>query len=131
MRTTIYAVVGALALAGSFTFGYQLGQDNIQAKWDKVSQEETRQDHSVLLVGMKDSFDTGVKHEETKETVRYVTDTVIKQIPIYIKDSSVCPRLPHGWGLLHQASTAAANAIVASGELDDEGAAALLGLQPR
>lgn len=126
----IAASASALVLAGAYALGYSSGKANVQAAWDKEVANQVREDHEVLLVGMRDTFELGQQHEEQKEVIRYEVETIIKKIPVYITDTSGCERLPDNWGLLHRASTQAANERLPVGQLDDAGAAAVLGIEP-
>ena len=121
----VYLAISTVVAVVAFVAGYLLGTSHVQARWDAQTLARTQEDHQVLLLGMKDSYEAGVAHEEAREEIRYVVDTIIKQVPVYIKDTSICPVLPDGWGLLHNTAAQAANAVAASGQLDDQSATSL------
>lgn len=121
-----FIVAGAtiLALIGCYGAGYKHGASSVQSRWDQTIQEQTREDHEVLLVGMRDSFELGAAHEQQKEVIRYVTEEIIKEIPVYIRDTSTCPRMPDGFGVLFNRSAQAINDRLAAGQSDGTAGAA-------
>ncbi len=121
----LWAGAVVVTLGATYVAGYYQGGKAVQAKWDAAVAEDTKQDHAVLLVGMKDSFDTGLQHEQAREEIRYVTERIVEKIPVYIKaDDPVCPVLPSGFGSLHRESAKAVNDALALRKSDGAGAAA-------
>lgn len=97
-------VVPALALVFliiSYRLGYLSGKETVQAEWDKVKFEMLQEQHSDLSLGLKQSYQLGLKYEEKEHEIIFNTDTIVKEIPVYIKDTTSCPKLPDGWRLLH------------------------------
>lgn len=114
-------LTGTLAFTLGLLLGFNRGGAYVQQKWDKHTAKVLAEDHRILLLGMKDSYDKGVEHEEQKQQIRYITQTVIKEIPVLMPDSSTCPVLPDGFGRLHRASAEAVNDAVASSKSDGKG----------
>lgn len=117
----IKLAIALTTIVATFGTGYFTGAKSVQAKWDRQVTKDIAADHAVLLLGMKDSYDTGVEYEEQKQEIRYITQTVIEKIPVLIPDSSVCPVLPRGFGRLHRSSAEAINDAIASGKSDGKG----------
>lgn len=113
-----------VTLGAFFGLGYYQGGKAVQSRWDAAVAEDVRRDHEVLLVGMKDSYETGLQHEQVREEVRYVTERIVEKIPVYIKaDDPACPVLPTGFGSLHRESAKAVNDALALGKSHGSGAA--------
>ena len=122
MNVKVKALIAVILAAGIFGAGYLTGSRSVQSDWDKATLAQTLEDHQVLLVGMKDSFELGTQHEEQKQEIAYVTEEIIKKIPVYIKDTSTCPVLPDNYSVLYNAAAQAVNAGISSGQPNDGGA---------
>lgn len=117
-------LAGAAAVVVVFIAGYYQGGKAVQAKWDAAVAVEVKEDRDVLLIGMKDSFEVGLQHEQVREEIKYVTQTIVERIPVYINDTKSCPVLPAGFGRLHRESAQAINDTFALGKSHGAGAAA-------
>lgn len=103
-----YPVLGLVFVASIATanaIGYAKGQANVQSKWDKEKYQTLSHQHETLQLGLSDSYKVGLQYEEAKHEVVFTTETIIKEVPVYIRDSSSCPKLPDGWSLLHNRAT--------------------------
>lgn len=84
-----------------FGLGFKLGADRVSARWELEKKETAEKSLVSLNEGLTTSYKLGLQYEEEKESVKFITETIIKEVPKYIKDTSSCPSLPDGWGLLH------------------------------
>lgn len=114
-KKLLAAGLSILALGACYGIGYLQGSSRVQSKWDQTTTMQLEQDQKVLLMGMKDSFEIGVAHEQQKEVIRYVTDEIIREIPVYIK-SDTCPKLPDGFSMLYNRSAQAINDSVTASQ---------------
>lgn len=97
---TSFLLVAILVLP-SWYVGYQSGQNKITAQWEAEKQKQSEATLANLNLGLSTSYKLGLQYEEEREHVKYITKTLVKEVPKYIKDTSSCPKLPDGWGLLH------------------------------
>lgn len=84
-----------------YHLGYRAGQANVQAKWDAEKVVAAQHAQELLHKGLDLSYKIGLQYESEKQEVVERTQTIVKEIPVYIKDTSACRKLPNGWGLLH------------------------------
>ncbi|WP_048769236.1 hypothetical protein [Oligella urethralis] len=101
-RTTFAAIMLIVLLTlPSWFYGYIQGQNKITAKWEAEKKQQLEDTLQNLNLGLNTSYKLGLQYEQEREEVRYVTRTLVKEVPKYIKDTSSCPKLPDGWGVLH------------------------------
>lgn len=101
----VLALAFVASIATANAIGYIKGEANgkatVQSQWDKEKYQALSHQHETLQLGLSDSYKVGLQYEESKHEVVFNTETIIKEVPVYIRDTSTCPKLPDGWSLLH------------------------------
>lgn len=107
-KLEIYAIaLGVLIIIGIgiFAWGWHVGTDHMQAKWDaeKVAMKAT-----VAIVEAKQaevSTQVVIKYVDRVQTIQGATKTIIQKVPIYVtaKADAACP-IPNGFVRLHDAA---------------------------
>ena len=94
-----------LSVFAGYHYGYKKGSEAVQVLWDNEKKEQAEKALQTVNLDLEKSFKLGLKYEEDKKYVQEVTKTIIREIPIYIKDTSTCAKFPTGWGVLHDLGT--------------------------
>ena len=95
-------VVSSLAACGlSYYAGFRNGKAIVQQAWDKERTQVIEAGLQRIKKQVQYNFSLGKKHLEGIQEREERTTTIIKEIPVYLKDNPHCKRLPNGFSLLH------------------------------
>lgn len=95
-----------LALGVGWVYGNNHGKATVQSQWDKEKYQIAQAQQETLAQGINNSYKIGLQYEEKESEIVFNTETIIKEIPVYVRDSPTCPSLPDGWSLLHDKAAA-------------------------
>lgn len=101
----IAAGIILILMVGVFAWGWHIGTDHVQAKWDA---DKKAQDVAISTVQAKQAEVTTqvvTKYVDRVQTIRGATKTIIQKVPVYVtaKDDSKCV-VPNGFVRLHDAA---------------------------
>ncbi len=109
---TPYIVLGLVlavlaAISGAFLYGYDLGSEEVQERWDLAAAETAKDIAELRAKAAEVTTVEVVKYVDRVVEVQGKTKTIVKEVPVYVsKESDNACVVPDGFVRVHDAAAA-------------------------
>jgi hypothetical protein len=101
----ISAGIALILMVGVFAWGWHIGTDHVQAKWDADKKAQAVAISTVQAKQAEVTTQFVTKYVDRVQTIQGATKTIIQKVPVYVtaKADAACP-IPNGFVRLHDAA---------------------------